>query len=200
MLVNCAGGMFGLGNLVDVNIDEFMKTYELNVRGPLTVAQTFMRACRKHCPDEAKTLINLPSGTAHLPYAPGGASYATSKLANAKICEYIHHEYPSWNVFNMQPGVVQTDLAKQAGRNAPDKPALPAGFAVWLSAHPEAKSLSGHFIWANWDIDELLKMKDEIKRKDLLTMTLKGWAEEYNSEDLKSIARSVHRDADRKKD
>ena len=98
----------------------------------------------------------------------------------------------------MQPGVVQTDLARQAGRKAPDSPQLPAGFAVWLAAHPNARELNGRFIWANWDINELLERKDEIQKRDLLTLTLKGWAEDLNAEELKKRAASVHRDADQK--
>ena len=195
VLVNNAGGLVGIGSLIDVEIDEFMKAFELNVRGPTTVAQTFLRACRKHAQETPRTVINLPSGAAHLPYAPTAASYSCSKLANAKLTEYLYHENPSWNVFNMQPGVVQTELARQAGRKAEDKPELPAGFAVWLAAHPSARELNGRFIWANWDINEVLERREEIQEKDLLTLTLKGWAEDFNAEDLKRRAASVARNA-----
>ena len=197
VLVNNAGGLKGIGDLMDVDIDEFMTAFDLNVKGPLTVLQTFLRANRKHSPDTSRTVINLPSGGAIIPYAPTAASYACSKLANAKICEYAHHEHMDWNIFNMQPGVVATALAKQAGRKAPDSPELPAGFAVWLAAHPDAKELNGKFIWANYDVTELLEMKDKIHEKGLLTLTLKGWAEDSSDEDLKRMARSVHRDAER---
>lgn len=198
VLVNNAGGLVGIGDVIDVDIDEFMKAFDLNVRGPLTVTQVFTRACRKRSPDTPRTVINIPSGGAHLPYAPKAASYSTSKLANAKLTEYLHHENPSWNVFNMQPGVVQTELARQVGRKGEDTPELPAGFAVWLSAHPSAKEVNGKFMWANWDVDELLKMKDEIQRRDLLTLTLKGWAEDTNAEDLKRRAARVAGNAERK--
>ena len=197
VLVNNAGGILGLGNIVDLEIDELMQCFDLNVKGPLTVVQTFLRANRKLYPDTPRTVINLPSGGAHLPYAPTAAAYSCSKLANAKIMEYVHHENPSWNVFNMQPGVVETDLARSVGRKAPDKPEMPAGFAVWLASNPNARALNGKFIWANWDVNELLEKKDEIQKRDLLTLTLKGWAEDMNAEDLKSRAASVHRDADR---
>ena len=198
VLVNNAGGLAGIGAVSEVDIDDFMSAFEINVRGPLTVVQTFVQASRKHSPDTPRTVINLPSGAAHLPFAPSAGAYGISKLANSKMMEYIHHENPSWNVFNMQPGVVATDLAKQAGRKAPDSPSLPAGFAVWLSASPEARRLNGRFIWANWDIDEVLEKIEEIQRRDLLTLTLKGWAEDVNAEELEKRAGSVHRDADKK--
>ena len=198
VLVNNAGGIHGVGHLIDVDIDDFMKAFDLNVKGPLIVLQTYLRANRKHFPEAPRTVINLPSGAAHLPYAPTAAAYGCSKLANSKITEYVHHENPSWNVFNMQPGVVATDLARQAGRKAPDSPEMPAGFAVWLAAHPDARELNGKFMWANWDVNELLERKEEIQKRDLLTLTLKGWAEDTNAEELKRRAASVHRNAERK--
>ena len=153
VLVNNAGGVVGSGNLADVNVDEFMQAFDFNVRGPLNVLQAFIRESQKHSPNTPRTVISLPSGAAHLPYAPTAASYACSKLANAKMIEYLHYEHSDWNVFNMQPGVVDTDLARAAGRKAPDKPALPAAFAVWLASDPRAKELNGKFMWANWDIE-----------------------------------------------
>lgn len=124
VLVNNAGGLVGIGHVIDVDIDEFMKAFDINVRGPLTVAQALLRACRDRSDDTPRIIINLPSGGAIIPYSPTAASYSCSKLANAKVCEYLHHENPTWKVFNMQPGVVATELAKQAGRKAPDKPEL----------------------------------------------------------------------------
>lgn len=190
VLVNNAGGMIGLGTLTNVDIDEFMKAYDLNVRGPLTVLQTYLRANAHHSPDTPRTVINMASGAAHLPFTMTGGSYGSSKLAISKITEYAHHEYPSWNIFNMQPGVVATDLARQAGRQAEDEPELPAGFAVWLAAHPDSRKLNGKFLWASWDINEVLEDVEEIQQRDLLTLTLKGWAEDTNADEMKkTIAR-----------
>jgi hypothetical protein len=38
---------------------------------------------------------------------------------------------------------------------------LPGDFAVWL-ASPEAEFLNGRFVWAQWDVDELISLKDRI--------------------------------------
>lgn len=197
ILVNNAGGFACTGDIADVDIDAFMITFDMNVRGPLTVMQTFIQAARKESPTTPRTIINLPSGAAHIPYAQTMAAYGTSKLANAKLTEYAHHENPDWNVFNMQPGVVATELARKSGRKAPDAPELPAGFAVWLAKSPEARKLNGRFVWANWDVNEVLDRVEEIEKRGLLMLSLKGWAEEYSGEDLKAIARGFHRNADR---
>ncbi|KAK3660876.1 hypothetical protein LTR56_000634 [Elasticomyces elasticus] len=189
VLVNNAGGLHGMGPLIDADLDDVWKAFELNVKGPVNVTQAYLRAHRTRSPDTPRVVINIPSGAAHLPYAPGAAAYACSKLASAKLTEYLHHENPEW---------IATDLARKAGRKAPDTPELPAGFAVWLATQPEAKAvLNGRFIWANWDVTELLARRDEILSKDLLTLTLKGWGEDVSAEEMKRRAVSVHRDAEK---
>jgi hypothetical protein len=105
---------------------------------------------------------------------------------------------PGWNIFNMQPGVVGTDLARQAGRKSEDQAELPAGFAVWLAAHPGARKLNGKFIWANWGIDEVFERVEDIQKRDLLSLTLKGWAEDTNAKEMKETNSRGHRNADRK--
>lgn len=45
---------------------------------------------------------------------------------------------------------------------------------VWL-ASPEARFLKGKFVWANWDVEELAKRKDEIENGTLLNFGLVGW-------------------------
>ena len=96
-------------------------------------------------------------------------------------------------------GVVATDMAKQAGRAAQDAPELPAGFAVWLATQPEAReAFNGKFVWANWDVHELLRRKEELVDRSLLTLTLKGWAENSSVEDMKRRADSLKLDSIRK--
>jgi len=38
---------------------------------------------------------------------------------------------------------------------------LPGDFSVWL-ASPEAKFLNGRFVWAQWDVDELISLKEKV--------------------------------------
>ncbi len=55
-----------------------------------------------------------------------------------------------------------------------DNVLLPGQFAVWL-ASKEAAFLKGRFVWANWDVRELVGRKGDFERDaELLTVGLKG--------------------------
>ena len=79
------------------------------------------------------------------------------------------------NVFILQPAIVRTALYIKGELSLDDtvdtsklRPCsnryrhqsdhflvqLPAHFTVWL-ASPEAKALSGHFLFGNWDVEQL---------------------------------------------
>ena len=47
---------------------------------------------------------------------------------------------------------------------------LPGDFAVWL-ASPEAAFLAGKFVWAQWDVDELLTLKERLAANPALLTT-----------------------------
>ena len=56
---------------------------------------------------------------------------------------------------------------------------LPADFMVWL-ASSEAAFLKGRYVWANWDVEEMLARKEEIEADpNLLTMTLEELRTEW---------------------
>jgi hypothetical protein len=38
---------------------------------------------------------------------------------------------------------------------------LAGNFVVWL-ASPQAEFLNGRFVWANWDVEELLQLKEKV--------------------------------------
>jgi hypothetical protein len=47
---------------------------------------------------------------------------------------------------------------------------LPGDFAVWL-ASPEATFLNGKFVWAQWDVNELLTVKARSEANPALLST-----------------------------
>ena len=51
--------------------------------------------------------------------------------------------------------------------------ALPAAFAVWASTK-QAAFLHGRFVWANWDMEELVNRRTEFKDPGFLKLGLQG--------------------------
>jgi len=52
---------------------------------------------------------------------------------------------------------------------------LPANFFVWL-ASPESEFLRGRFLWANWDVEEMVAKKEELEKdQQLLRIQIGGW-------------------------
>ncbi|MEO1562317.1 MAG: SDR family oxidoreductase [Pseudomonadota bacterium] len=110
---------------------------------------------------------------------PGASDYQTSKHAINRLCEFTQndHEADGIKCFAMHPGGVATEL----GHNMPetlheylvDEPSLAACFAVWLCSG-QADWAKGRYLSANWDVTEVLEMRDEIVEKDLLVNRMRA--------------------------
>ena len=48
---------------------------------------------------------------------------------------------------------------------------LPGCFCVWVTS-PEAEFLGGRYVWAAWDVEDLVARKEEILENDLLRFGL----------------------------
>ena len=78
-------------------------------------------------------------------------------------------------IFSYHPGAFYTPSAE---KNIPkdafewEDIRLPADFAVWL-AGPQSDFLHGRWVWAHWDVDELIALKERVEReKGFLTVGL----------------------------
>ena len=50
---------------------------------------------------------------------------------------------------------------------------------MWL-ASPAAAWTGGRLLWAHWDVDELIAMKDDIALKNELVISLSGWPKQVD--------------------
>ncbi|KAG9234048.1 hypothetical protein BJ875DRAFT_484554 [Amylocarpus encephaloides] len=153
------------------DLAEYWRSFEVNIKGPLIVSRAFLKVHRP-----GATFINVSSAAAIMAAIPGFSSYSASKLGGAKVMEYLHFENPDLRVFNWQPATTQTDMQSKAGvkMGAPDDIGLPASFAVWLTSQ-ESEFLRGRLVWSNFDVEEMKARADEIKEKNLLTLSLTGY-------------------------
>lgn len=72
-----------------------------------------------------------------------------------------------------------------------DDESLPANFYVW-AATKKAAFLHGRFVWANWDVDELVAMKSKFESdKGFLKVGLQGVPSQDFAMQLAGMKRSV---------
>ncbi|KAF2095272.1 putative oxidoreductase [Rhizodiscina lignyota] len=153
--------------------DKFLEAIQQNLKGSFFVAQAFLRYASTDA-----VAIEISSSAAHINFAPGFASYSIAKLAVFRLWDSLAFAHPEMSVFHVQPGVVRTAMNDEAGGidavGFEDDVSLPASFNVWL-ASPEARFLSGKFLWANWDVDELKTQAKGIETSTQLSIGLVGW-------------------------
>ena len=109
-------------------------------------------------------------------------AYSMAKLSLVKLMAYVASEHPAITTVSLDPGIVATDMGHSVPFLAPflnDKPELVGGAAVWLSSC-DRKYLSGRYVMANWDVEEIERRKDEIVEQDQLKYKVKANFTKYS--------------------
>jgi NAD(P)-dependent dehydrogenase (short-subunit alcohol dehydrogenase family) len=120
--------------------------------------------------------VTLTTGAAYEIF-PALSAYGISKLAVFSLMTYVATENPNVVAVALHPGIVNTDMTIDSfKRFALDTPALVGGVGVWLAGWEgvSREFLSGRFVSANWDVEDLSGRKEEIVEKGLLKMDLKA--------------------------
>jgi NADP-dependent 3-hydroxy acid dehydrogenase YdfG len=107
VLVNNAGGAFGVGPVIDSDPDQWRQMYEINVIGTLNVTKALAPAL---IASGAGTIINTGSIAGHLAYE-GGGGYTAAKHGLAVMTETLRLELNGQpvRVTEMAPGMVRTE-------------------------------------------------------------------------------------------
>ncbi|EHK44579.1 uncharacterized protein TrAtP1_009138 [Trichoderma atroviride] len=168
IFVSNAGFLKPRAPLANYGEKETRESIEGNIIGSFNAIQAMVPLLAP----KAKVL-NISSGIAHINPLPGFWPYAAFKLAIVKMFDFLQVEHPDLSVFNVQPGVVATDINEISGIPGQDEVALPGCFHVWLVS-PEAEFLKGKFVWVNWDVNELKAHSKEIEGSMLLKVVLNG--------------------------
>lgn len=160
------------------------KNWEINVQGTYHVIRFTLPhlivSAQKHKAKDGTGghLILLSSVGAQL-LMEGASDYQTSKHAINRLCEFVQsdHDADGIKCFAIHPGGVATELGKTMPESMhaylTDAPELAASFAVWLTSG-QADWAKGRYLSANWDVNELIAMQDEIIRDELLVNRLRG--------------------------
>lgn len=157
------------------------RTWEVNLKGTYYVVRYtvphLIEAAKRSAEGSAGGHLILISSLGAQLLMPGASDYQTSKHALNRVCEFVNLDHGEDGVkcFAVHPGGVPTALAKNMPEavhaNLTDQPDLAAGFIVWLCSGG-ADWARGRYLSANWDVDELTRLKDQIVADDLLVNRL----------------------------
>jgi len=107
VLINNAGGAFGLDSVASANLDDWQRMYDVNVLGALRVTKALLPAL---VASGDGLIVNVTSTAAHIVYE-GGAGYCAAKHAERAMSETLRLELSGQpvRVTEIAPGMVKTD-------------------------------------------------------------------------------------------
>ncbi|RFU72949.1 oxidoreductase, short chain dehydrogenase reductase family [Trichoderma arundinaceum] len=172
VLVSNAGMAPGMGPVLGYDANVMIETLRINVLSAFNAVNAWMPFSPQ---DGSAVLLNVSSMTAHAAPMITNFPYSIAKAANLKMIDFFAAENPAVHVVSLQPGIINTELGGEEKPSyvAPDTTDLPGQFCVWLLT-PEARFLKNKFVWANWDVEELVARKDEIVGTRALTWGVEG--------------------------
>ena len=186
ILVNAAGIYGPIGPSHEIDLDEWKKTYEINLFGAFNVYQNVVKAMK----EKGGKIINF-SGGGDGPL-PNFSAYNSSKAAVTRLTETLAEEVKDYHIdINViAPGPVNThflDVALQAGEEKTGKekyrklleqkesggipPEKTAELCVFL-ASSDSDGLTGKYlsaVWDNWKTWDKAKIK-EFSKSDIFTL------------------------------
>ncbi|CCF41689.1 hypothetical protein CH063_11895 [Colletotrichum higginsianum] len=176
ILVANAAYMADIESIPDSDPSDWWRAFEISVRGNFNL----LRAFHPHA-SPAASVIHISTAAIHLPHMPGHSAYRASKSAATKLFEYYRDENPQFFVLQVHPGLIETGMAEKFASAVVelglkyDDVALPGDFAVWALSG-EAAFLNGRFVHANWDVEELHGLREELEKdQGRFTIGLQGW-------------------------
>jgi NAD(P)-dependent dehydrogenase (short-subunit alcohol dehydrogenase family) len=161
----------------NIKIENIEKTIRINYVGKFNATREILPLLLK-TKDGARTIINITSAMSHFG-ALGAIGYNISELAVNRLTEALAEAYLDEGILSycVHPGIVAT-MPPPMGMESPDaRPmakddvALCGAFLLWL-VKEKREWLSGRYLSANWDVEELEAKREAIVSGDRLKMRM----------------------------
>ena len=165
----------GIGNqdgaTWEIDPDDWWRVLEVNVLGVHLCCWAVIPGMLKR---GGGRIVITGSGAAYLP-GSSHTAYPASKAAACRYGETLANELRGRiPVFVFSPGLVQTEMTRSMGDDAPWTPPELAPQLVRVFASGRADRLAGRYIHAEHDdIEDLIARADEIEREDLNAIRLR---------------------------
>ena len=132
--------------LLDYEINELQRTFQVNVLAPLALLQCLRDRLSKHA-----TIINISSDAGREAY-PQWGGYGASKAALDHLSRTLGEEHPDWFVYAIDPGDMNTQMHQDAfpGEDITDRatPAsrVPGILRLLQGEHPSGLYSASQFL------------------------------------------------------
>jgi NAD(P)-dependent dehydrogenase (short-subunit alcohol dehydrogenase family) len=165
VLVMCAAAVHNRAKANSISTEDVQTAFDTNVVAAFNLTKTYLATPMPA--SGSKTIINISSAVAQVSNTLR-SGYGASKAAAAQIlqCFATERDSEALRIFSFHPGAFYTPaVAEHFARDEIqwDDVELPAHFALWL-AGPESGFLNGRYLWAHWDVDELIALKDRLAK------------------------------------
>ncbi|KAF2232860.1 putative NADP(+)-dependent dehydrogenase [Viridothelium virens] len=173
ILVLCAAIYPRRAPATQLSTQEISDSFSTNVIAPFALAKEYLGL---PLPTTGrKTIIHISSAASQM-RAPLRSAYGPGKAAITQVMQHLAFEHKDEaNVFSIHPGAFYTPSSAEIYPEDSMKwedIELPGHFVRWL-AGSESGFLSGRFLWAQWDIDELVALKEKfLENQSLSTIGL----------------------------
>ncbi|KAL8734047.1 MAG: hypothetical protein Q9166_001808 [cf. Caloplaca sp. 2 TL-2023] len=160
--------------------DDFHRCFEVNTLGVYHAAH-YLVPLLLNTDGGARSFVVIGAAAAWITEGPiASVAYCSSKLAQLRLAEMLSRQYEKEGLLSVtvHPGAVATEMAKVAPKEfvpyLVDSVDLCGAFCVWLTRDSRSMMwLSGRYLSAKWDVDELLEKKEEIVIGNLLKASMK---------------------------
>jgi len=208
VLVYNAGFWGAWETRVESTASDFSRAFDVNCKG-MYLASTKLLPLLLASENGAQSIIAICSSDMHADGTTGhSTAYCISQMAQCRYVEFLAAQHPTLFTAAIQPGSVQTEMAKVAPKQMYDSkspaiefhimPTMPdwtqaarlsqcrllvrhaalledvrlgGSFVVWLTKE-RRMWLSGRYLSAKWDVDELCSRQDEIVQGGKLKMRM----------------------------
>ncbi|KAF7887337.1 hypothetical protein EAF00_009631 [Botryotinia globosa] len=163
IVINNAVHMEPYKPLLDSDPDVHWRTWEVNIHGILNIPRAFL-------PMQLLARANNNGLCTMIKMYP-------LQLAILRLTESLQLEYGNQGFLNycVNPGAIKTKITETAPEEVrnrfPDRLEIAGNTIAWLAADRK-EWLGGRYVSCPWDMEELMKKKDEIIEKDLLKMRM----------------------------
>jgi len=177
ILVNNAGHPGAFKPLWKSDPDEWWRTLEVNLRGPMLCSRAVLPSMISR---KRGVIVNIGSYIG-IRASPEDIAYSTSKCALVRLTDGLAASVAKYGiqVFVLSPGMVRTkmmslvpeDIIEGMSDSEWSPPEAAARFVLRMACG-EARALSGRFIHVDDDLDELVRNSRRIRRDNLYTLRL----------------------------